>query len=59
MIQNVGNIDKWIRIVAGVTLLGLGAFGPVGWWGLIGIVPLATGLMGSCPAYSLIGVNTR
>jgi len=41
-----------------VGVLAPGALGPLGWWGLIGIVPLATGLMGSCPAYSLIGVNT-
>lgn len=58
MTQNVGNIDKWIRIVAGAAILALGVFGPLGWWGLIGIVPLATGLMNRCPAYSLIGVNT-
>ena len=58
MNQNVGRTDKWLRIAAGVMILGLGAFGPLGLWGLIGIVPLATGLMGSCPAYSLIGVNT-
>jgi Protein of unknown function (DUF2892) len=58
MPQNVGDIDKWLRIIAGVLILGLGVFGPLGWWGLLGIVPLATGLMGSCPAYSLIGINT-
>jgi hypothetical protein len=58
MPQNVGDIDKWLRIIAGVLILGLGAFGPLGWWGLLGIVPLATGLMGYCPAYSLIGMNT-
>ena len=58
MTQNVGRIDKWLRIAAGAVILGLGAVGPLGWWGLIGIVPLATGLMGNCPAYGLIGVNT-
>jgi hypothetical protein len=58
MPQNVGDIDKWLRIIAGVLILGLGVFGPLGWWGMLGIVPLATGLMGSCPAYSLIGMNT-
>jgi len=58
MPRNVGDIDKWLRIIAGLLILGLGAFGPVGWWGLLGIVPLATGVMGSCPAYSLMGVNT-
>ena len=58
MTQNVGRIDKWLRIAAGAVILGLGALGALGWWGLIGIVPLATGLMGNCPAYGLIGVNT-
>ena len=58
MTRNVGSIDRGLRIFAGLLLLGLGAFGPLGWWGLIGLVPLTTGLMSSCPAYSLLGVNT-
>ena len=58
MARNVGGIDKWLRIAAGLAILALGAFGPIGWWGLVGIVPLATGLMGSCPAYSLLGIST-
>ena len=58
MTRNVGSIDRGLRIAAGLALLGLGAFGPLGWWGLVGLVPLATGLMSSCPAYSLLGVNT-
>ena len=58
MPRNIGEIDKWLRIFVGMLILGLGAFGPLGWWGLLGIVPLATGLMGRCPAYSLVGVNT-
>lgn len=58
MTRNVGSIDRGLRIAAGLVLLGLGAFGPLGWWGLIGLVPLATGLMSRCPAYSLLGVNT-
>ena len=58
MTRNVGSIDRGLRIAAGSLLLGLGAFGPLGWWGLIGLVPLTTGVMSSCPAYSLLGVNT-
>lgn len=58
MTRNVGDIDKGLRIVAGLVLLALGWFGPLGWWGLIGFVPLATGLIGNCPVYSLLGVNT-
>ncbi len=58
MTRNVGGVDKVLRIVAGVVLLALGLFGPLGWWGLIGLVPLATGLAGNCPLYSLLGFNT-
>jgi hypothetical protein len=58
MTTNVGGTDRMLRIAAGVVLLALGAFGPLGWWGLIGLVPLGTALMGSCPAYSLLGLNT-
>ncbi|TCZ52772.1 YgaP family membrane protein [Roseicella aquatilis] len=58
MTRNVGTTDKWLRIVAGLVLLALGIFGPLGWWGLIGLVPLATGLAGTCPAYRLLGLNT-
>ncbi|TDH58629.1 DUF2892 domain-containing protein [Dankookia rubra] len=58
MTRNVGGIDKGLRIVAGLVLLTLGWFGPLGWWGLIGLVPLVTGLIGTCPVYSLLGVNT-
>lgn len=58
MHNNVGNTDKLLRISAGVILLGLGASGVIGWWGLIGLVPLATGLLNWCPAYRLLGINT-
>ena len=58
MQSNVGNIDKLLRISAAVILLGLGATGVIGWWGLIGLVPLATGLFNWCPAYRLLGINT-
>jgi hypothetical protein len=58
MTTNVGGIDRMLRIAAGVVLLALGAFGPLGWWGLIGLVPLGTALLGSCPLYTLLGLNT-
>ena len=59
MKANVGGIDKGLRIVAGVALLGLGVAGVLPLFiGLIGIVPLATGLLGWCPAYTLFGLNT-
>jgi hypothetical protein len=58
MTRNVGGLDRGLRIVAGLLLLALGWFGPLGWWGLVGLVPLATALVGSCPAYTLLGLNT-
>lgn len=60
MDKNVGSVDRGVRIVAGLALLSLFFVleGGARWWGLVGLVPLATGLMRWCPAYGLIGVNT-
>lgn len=58
MKANVGGIDKILRIAAGLVLLVLAIIGIGAPWTWIGIVPLATGLLGWCPAYTLIGVNT-
>lgn len=58
MTKNVGGIDRWIRIALGLVLIGLAATGTVGWWGWLGIVPLATGALGWCPPYALLGFNT-
>ncbi len=55
---NVGGVDKVIRIGVGALLLILAATGTLGLWAWIGIVPLATGLMGWCPAYALFGIKT-
>ncbi|MDP3447533.1 MAG: DUF2892 domain-containing protein [Eubacteriales bacterium] len=61
MKKNVGQIDRWIRIALGVVLLSLLVFlsGPVRWIGLIGLVPLITGLIGSCPLYAIFNLNTN
>lgn len=58
MKKNVGGIDRVLRIGAGVALIGLAATGAVGAWGWIGVVPLATGLLGWCPAYPLFGFSS-
>ncbi|WP_394790434.1 DUF2892 domain-containing protein [Rhodoferax sp.] len=58
MKSNSGGIDRILRIVAGLALLGLTLTGNIGVWGWIGVVPLATGLLGWCPAYTLLGINT-
>ena len=62
MSVNEGLLDRTLRIVVGLLLIGvaLGIYGPdyKSVWGWIGIVPLVTGLIGRCPAYSLLGINT-
>jgi hypothetical protein len=58
MIKNVGSLDRTLRIVAGLALVALTASGQVGAWGWIGVVPLSTGLLGWCPAYTLFGIKT-
>ncbi len=55
---NVGNVDRVLRIVLGLVLIALVFVGPKTPWGWIGIVPLLTGLFRTCPAYSLLGMNT-
>lgn len=55
---NVGGADRVIRIVLGLALVGLTLTGNIGVWGWIGIVPLATGAIGWCPPYALLGFNT-
>jgi hypothetical protein len=55
---NVGTIDRIARIVAGLVLIALAATGTVGMWGYIGIVPVITGTLRVCPAYSIFGFST-
>lgn len=61
MKQNVGTVDRWIRIVLGVVLLSLLVFlsGPIRWIGLIGLIPLVTGILNFCPIYALFGISTK
>jgi len=56
--NNVGTLDRAVRIGAGVLLMALAAMGTIGAWGYIGVVPLLTGMAGTCPAYSLFGLST-
>jgi Protein of unknown function (DUF2892) len=60
MSANVGGIDRTLRIVVGLAVLGLFFIldGTNRWWALVGLVPLATGLVGWCPAYLPFGVST-
>jgi hypothetical protein len=55
---NVGGIDRILRITLGIVLIALAVTDTVGWWGWLGIVPLATGLIGWCPPYAMLGLST-
>lgn len=58
MSNNVGTVDRTLRIGAGMVLIALAATGTIGWWGYIGVVPLLTGIAGTCPAYAIFGFST-
>jgi hypothetical protein len=59
MTANVGETDRMLRILVGLLLIGLAlAFGGIWWFGMIGIVPVFTGITGSCPAYLPFGIST-
>ena len=56
--QNEHKVERTARIILGLALLSLVFVGPQTLWGLTGIVLLATGLLGSCPLYTILGVST-
>ncbi|MGE8141894.1 YgaP family membrane protein [Novosphingobium sp. NPDC080210] len=58
MTRNVGQFDRTLRIVLGLVLLGMAVSGLYTPWTWLGVVPLLTGLIGWCPPYSLLGINT-
>jgi hypothetical protein len=59
MNPNEGSVDRIIRVLLGSVLLSLFFFGPHTWLGLLGIVPLLTGIAGFCPLYRVFGLSTR
>jgi len=58
MKTNEGNFDRVLRVAAGLVLVALTLTGAIGAWGWIGVVPVLTGLIGWCPAYTLLGFST-
>jgi len=58
MTKNVGGLDRILRILVGLALIAATALGLLPVWGYIGVVPLATGVVGWCPAYLLFGLKT-
>lgn len=55
---NVGNIDRALRILAGLVLVATAKFGLIGVWGYIGVILIVTGMIALCPLYTLLGVRT-
>ncbi|ALF59394.1 YgaP family membrane protein [Psychrobacter urativorans] len=55
---NVGRNERMLRVIAGLIIIGVGVYYQ-SWWGVIGIVPLLTGLFRFCPLYSMLGISTR
>lgn len=60
MAKNVGTIDRTLRVLLGMVLLSLVVLldTPARWWGLVGLVPLLTGLFSFCPLYSVLGISS-
>jgi hypothetical protein len=56
--KNEGKVDRILRVVLGLGLLSLVFIGPQTAWGWVGVVPLVTGLVGNCPLYSILGINS-
>jgi hypothetical protein len=57
-LKNEGTVDRALRVVFGLVVLSLVFVGPQTAWGWVGLVPLVTGLVGFCPLYSVLGINT-
>ncbi len=58
MKTNEGRLDRAVRVVAGLLLIGLAVGGQIGAWGYVGVVPVLTGAIGWCPLYTVLGINT-
>jgi hypothetical protein len=58
MYKNIGNPERAIRVGGGLLLVVLAATGTVGIWGYLGVIPMATGLIGWCPPYAMFGIST-
>lgn len=55
---NTGSLDRLLRVVAGLVLIGLSLFGVIGWWGWLGLILVVTGVIRFCPLYAMLRINT-
>ncbi len=58
MTKNIHPLERKVRIIAGLVLMTMAFWGPSSYWFLLGIVPVLTGLLGWCPPYAILGINT-
>jgi hypothetical protein len=58
MNKNIGNLERIIRVIAGIGIISMAFVGPHSPWAYLGLIPLATGLLGCCPPYALWGIST-
>jgi hypothetical protein len=58
MKKNIHPVERVVRVVAGLVLVSLAFIGPANPWFFLGLIPVATGLMGWCPPYSMLGIST-
>ena len=56
--SNVGGIDRALRLIGGIALIVMTLMGVIGAWGWIGVVPLLTAALGSCPLYTVLGFSS-
>lgn len=57
-ISNLSHVDRAVRLALGIALLAMIVFPPITVWGWLGLIPLATAIIGTCPLYTLLGVET-
>ena len=58
MKKNIHPIERGIRVIGGIAVASLAFWGPTNKWFLFGLIPVATGLIGWCPPYALLGIST-
>jgi len=58
MKANEGTIDRILRVILGLALISIVFVGPQTPWGWVGVIPLVTGLVGMCPLYAILGINS-
>lgn len=58
MQKNIHSLERVVRIIVGIFIASLAFWGPKNYWFLLGLIPFLTGLLGWCPPYALLGINT-